>query len=206
MEFLKGILSDDLYKQVEDVINAHNAKEENKEKQIKIGDLGSGAYTSTEKFTALQGEKDNALKQLGEAKTLIETLKQGAKDDPDTKKKLEDYENKIKDLTAELAKERLENAALNALREAKGIDVDYLLFKLKNMDEELKLDENGKIKGIDDKIATLKTQFPSQFETSNGGDKKIDPQPLPNNGNPSSSNEPQSLEEAIRAHYTTNEE
>ena len=42
MEFLKEILGEELYKQVETAINAHNGNEANKEKQIKIGNLGTG--------------------------------------------------------------------------------------------------------------------------------------------------------------------
>ena len=41
MEFLKTVLGDELFKQVEDKINAYNGNDENKEK-IKIGNLGSG--------------------------------------------------------------------------------------------------------------------------------------------------------------------
>ena len=42
------------------------------------------------------------------------------------------------------------------------------MIKLKEKGE-LALDEDGKIKGWDDKIAALKTQFPTQFEAAKGG-------------------------------------
>ena len=44
MEFLKDILGEDLYKQVSDTVNAYNGKPENKDKQVKLADLGSGQY------------------------------------------------------------------------------------------------------------------------------------------------------------------
>ena len=56
-----------------------------------------------------------------------------------------------------------------------------MTFKLKEKGE-IELDEKGNIKGWDDKIAGLKTQFPEQFETSSV--KKINPNPLPGQGDP----------------------
>ena len=49
MEWLKAILGEDLYKQFESAINTYNAKEENKEKPVKLFDLSSGEYTSINK-------------------------------------------------------------------------------------------------------------------------------------------------------------
>lgn len=75
----------------------------------------------------------------------------------------------------------------------------YLTFKLKEKGE-LKLDENGKIKGIDDSIAALKTQFPKQFITEQG--KKVDENKLPGSDD-EPNNEPQSLADALKAAYET---
>jgi hypothetical protein len=67
------------------------------------------------------------------------------------------------------------------LLEAKVQDVDYLTFKIKEKGE-IKLDDNGKIKGIDDTLAALKVQFPNQFETAQS--LQVNPQRLPaNDGN-----------------------
>ena len=49
-------------------------------------------------------------------------------------------------------------------------DVDYLAYKLREKGE-LELDDSGNIKGWDDKVAGLKTQFPQQFG-SNGKNGK----------------------------------
>lgn len=62
------------------------------------------------------------------------------------------------------------------LLSAKALDVDYLTFKLKEKGE-LALDESGKIKGWDDKIAALKTQFPTQFDAA--GNKQVLENKLP---------------------------
>lgn len=63
-----------------------------------------------------------------------------------------------------------------ALAQAGAVDVDYLAFKVKQKGE-LELDENGKIKGIDDTIKDLKTQFSQQFTSSK--ENKIDEKKLP---------------------------
>ena len=52
-----------------------------------------------------------------------------------------------------------------------------MTFKLKEKGE-LELDEHGHIKGIEDKLAGLKTQFPAQFESAIG-QKEIQQQRLP---------------------------
>ena len=46
MDFLKSILGDNLFSQVENKVNAYNSDEANKDKQIKIANLASGEYTS----------------------------------------------------------------------------------------------------------------------------------------------------------------
>ena len=60
MDFLKEILGDDLYGQLEARLNEHNGKEENQEKQIKLGNLGSGEYVSKAKHDS-ELEKLNLL-------------------------------------------------------------------------------------------------------------------------------------------------
>ena len=75
MDFLKAILGDDLYSQVESKINAYNSDEANKDKQIKIANLTSGEYISKNKFTDLETEKGNIATQLTAANKLIEDLK-----------------------------------------------------------------------------------------------------------------------------------
>ena len=56
MEFLKELLGEELFKQLESKINEHNGNEANKDKQIKLGNLGSGEYVSKAKHDALQAQ------------------------------------------------------------------------------------------------------------------------------------------------------
>lgn len=60
---------------------------------------------------------------------------------------------------------------------AKATDIDYLIYKM-NHDSDWKpeLGEDGQVKGLDDKVKGLKTQFPSQFESTST--KKIEEKKL----------------------------
>lgn len=72
-------------------------------------------------------------------------------------------------------------AGLGGGADAKVVDPDYMMFKLKEKGA-LELDDNGKIKGIDDKIAGLKTQFPTQFESGSGAGSHVEEKKLPPDG------------------------
>lgn len=181
MEFLKAILGEELFKQFEDKLNAYNSDEANKDKQIKIANLGGGEYVGKGKYDALQALLDGKTTELDTANGLIADLKKGTKGNEELQGKIPGYETQVAQLQAELEKTKLENAIQLALRDAKAVDPDYLAFKLreKYKPEELALDENGKVKGMDDKLAGLKTQFPAQFEGA--GSKKVIENKLPDN-------------------------
>lgn len=120
-------------------------------------------------------------KQLEEALATIETLKKSTKNQEDAQRVISEHEAREKQLLAELEQTKLESAIKVELLAAKAMDVDYLTFKLKEKGE-LALDEQGKIKGWDDKLAGLKTQFPTQFEAE--GKKNIIENKLPTEGEP----------------------
>ena len=139
-------------------------------------------FTSTEenldiRYNKLKGDFDNQGAQLGEANKLIEDLKKASKGNEEMQGKITGYETTISTLQEQLKQVQLDSAIKISLLEAKVSDVDYMTFKLKEKGE-LELGEDGHIKGIDDKIAALKTQFPTQFETAKGG-LKVDPLELP---------------------------
>ena len=69
----------------------------------------------------------------------------------------------IADLKKENADLKKENALKFALVAAGAVDVDYLVFKAKEKGE-IKLGDDGKIKGEDDLISGLKTQHPTMFD------------------------------------------
>ena len=169
MEFLKAILGEELFAQVSEKINAHNGNEANKDKQIKIGNLGSGEYVGKGKYDALQALFDGKTTELETANGLIEQLKAGTKDNETLQGKITAYETQIGQLQEQLKQTQLDSAINIGLLAAgvKPDDIDYVAFKLKAKGE-LELDKDGNIKGWNDKIEALKTQFPTQFENSGG--------------------------------------
>ena len=128
------------------------------------------------RYGKLKTEHEGVTKQLGEANTLIEELKKSNKGNDGLQQKVAAYEGQVATLQAELEQTKLDAAIKVELLSSKALDVDYLTFKLKEKGE-LSLDENGKIKGWEDKVAALKTQFPTQFETST--QKQYEPFKLP---------------------------
>ena len=183
MEFLKEILGEELFNQLSEKINAHNGDEANKEKQIKLANLASGEYVGKGKFDALQEAMNGKDTEIANANKLIAELKKASKGNDEMQKKFADYEAENARLQAELQQTKVKAAIKVALLSEKAVDVDYLTFKLnEKLNEEgesLELDENDNIKGWDDKLSGLKTQFPSMFESALAGGKKIEENKLP---------------------------
>ena len=115
--------------------------------------------------------------------------------------KITTYEQQVAQLQKDLEQTRLDAALKVELLSAKALDVDYLSFKLKEKGE-LALDDQGKIKGFEDKLAALKTQFPMQFEAP--GKQTIIENKLPADPDQERSVEPKSLAEALKMKYETN--
>ncbi len=129
------------------------------------------------RYPKLKADHENVTAQYGESTKLIEQLKAGTKDNDALQGKITAHESTIAQLQQQLKETQMDAAIKVALLGAKAVDVDYMTFKLKEKGE-LELDEQGNIKGIDDKLAGLKTQFPNQFE-SGTTQKEIQQQKLP---------------------------
>ena len=141
----------------------------------------NGVYTASEenldiRYGKLKTQHEGTEKQLAEATALIETLKKSTKGQEDAQQKITAYEQQVQQLAQELEQTKLDAAIKVELLAAHAMDVDYLTFKLKEKGE-LTLDEQGKIKGWDDKLAGLRTQFPTQFEAQ--GKKNVIENRLP---------------------------
>lgn len=134
------------------------------------------------RYPKLKADHETLTTQHGESTKLIEQLKAGTKDNEALQGKITGYEATITQLQEQLKQTQLEAAIKVALVGAKTTDVDYMTFRLKEKGD-LELDDQGNIKGIDDKLAGLKTQFPAFFESASTG-KQIDPQKLPDRNNP----------------------
>lgn len=159
-----------------------NGVDDNAAKAILDAMKENKIYTASEenldiRYGKLKGDHEGVTKQLAEANSLIEELKKSNKGNEGLQEKVAAYETKVQQLQAELEQTRIDAAVKVGLLDSKALDVDYLTFKLKAKGDALTLDENGKIKGWDDKLAALKTQFPQQFESS--GKKTIIENRLP---------------------------
>lgn len=132
------------------------------------------------RYGKLKTQHDGTAAELTEAQKLIAELKKSTKGNEDLQGKITSYESQVAQLQAELEKTKLEAAIKVELLSAKALDVDYLAFKLREKGE-LELDDQGKIKGWEDKIAGLKTQFPTQFESA--ANKKFEEHKLPDGNN-----------------------
>lgn len=147
-----------------------NGVDDNAAKAILDAMKADKIYTASEenldiRYGKLKGDHEGVTKQLAEATALIDELKKSNKGNEGLQGKITAYEAQVQQLQAELEQTRVDSALKVALLDSKALDVDYLTYKLKAKGDALTLDENGKIKGWDDKLAALKTQFPNQFES-----------------------------------------
>ena len=129
------------------------------------------------RYPKLKADHDNVVAQQTESTKLIDQLKAGTKDNDALQGKITAHEATIAQLQERLKQTQLDAAVKVALVGAKVTDVNYMTFCLKEKGE-LELDEQGNIKGIDDKLAGLKTQYPAFFESGTSA-KQIDVQKLP---------------------------
>lgn len=173
-----------LEKEVIDAIMAENGKDIEKHKG------------SSDKYKADFDAKDAEHK---EALALIEKLKGENAGNAELQASVKDYETTVAALQKENAQLKVDKALEIALlaEKAKAGDIDYLMFKIKAEHKDLALDENGKVKGIEDIISGAKTSYAGNFETV--AKKTYEPNKLPK-GEPTEA-EPTSLVEAIAAKY-----
>lgn len=168
-EILKSKGLDD--KSVEDVIGEM--------KQNKI-------FTASEenldiRFGKLKTEHEALSAKDSESQKLIAELQEATKGQEAVQGKIAEYEATIKKQQEELNQAKTESALKIGLLSAgaKASDIDYLIFKMSHdKDWKPELDDNGQVKGLEDKLKGLKTQFPTQFENATNSGKKIDEKKL----------------------------
>ena len=129
-------------------------------------------FTSAEenidiRYKKLKDDHDAVVKERDEGKTLIESLQKSSKGNENLQKQLSEYQTNMEKLQAELQQTKIDSAINIGLLAAgvKPDDVDYVTFKLKAKGD-IELDEQGNIKGWEDKVAGLKTQFPANFTSA----------------------------------------
>lgn len=182
MDFLKTILGEALYGQLETAVNAWNSNEANKDNLVKLANLAGGEYVGRKKYdNDIRGKQE----ELDKANGLIGELQKTALGNEELQGKITNYQTEVANLQALLAQEKVKNAIKVGLLSEKALDIDYLTYKieqeLKSEGKTLELDETESIKGWNDIIAGIKIKFPTQFETSTK--KNIIENKLPNQQN-----------------------
>lgn len=125
------------------------------------------------RYPKMKTDYEGAVQERDAANATIAELKKAAKGQSDLQAIITNHEGTIQKLTAELQQAKVDAAIKVGLLSEKAVDVDYLTFKLneklKADGEALTLDDNGNIKGWNDKVEGLRTQFPNMFEAVNDG-------------------------------------
>ena len=196
---------------LQEILKAQGLNDEQIEKTI--GEMKQNKiFTTSEenldiRYDKLKTTHEGVNKQLTEAQALIEQMKKDTGDNQALQGKITDYEAKMAALQAENEKLKVDSALKVALLDAgaKASDLDYLMFKAGTGDRELKVSEDGKLKGQEDLISGLKTQFPGNFEAQ--GKKDIQEHKIDNpDSGAGGSAEPRTLAEALKAKYELNNE
>ncbi len=166
MEFLKQILGDDLYSQVENKVNSYNSDEKNKNNQVKIVNLSEGNYVGKDKFDAKETEITDLKQQLNNANKQIDDFKE--MDIDSIKKTADEYRQKFEQAQKEAdtkIKEMQYDSDLTEYMKTLKINDDVHAENLKKMIKEKKLPfENGKLIGGDDVVNMYKEKYPSVFK------------------------------------------
>lgn len=121
------------------------------------------------RYTKLKGEHDALNAKHTESENLIAELQKATKGQEDIQSKITEYEATIEKQNEELEQAKVESALKIGLLSAgaKASDIDYLIYKMNHdSDWTPELGEDGQVKGLDDKVKGLKTQFPHQFDSA----------------------------------------
>ena len=141
------------------------------------------------RYGKLKTNHDALVAKDAESQKLIAELQKATKGQEEVQNKISEYEATIAQQQEELEQTKLEAALKVGLLSAgaKSSDIDYLLFKMSHDDEwKAELDEAGQVKGLEDKLKGLKTQFPNQFVAETEGDdgyQRLDDGKLPGGDN-----------------------
>lgn len=166
MEFLIEILGDK-YPEFEAAIKAYNEEPENKDKQIKLANLGTGDYVSKAKYNSMELERDNYKTQLTDAQETLKSFEgvdvaelkgEIAKLGTQLQDKETEFNNKLKEIEYNSNLESFFSNYKFTSELAKKAATEE--FKKK----EFKLD-NGKFLGGEDFMKELMESNPTAFES-----------------------------------------
>ena len=187
MEFLKEILGEELYAQVEAKLQGH-------EKDVKIANLASGDYVSKSKYDADLQAKETRIQELTDSVKNFEGV-----DVAKLQKDVQDWETKY---NQDMEQEKITSAIKLAIAKSGALSERALMGML-DVDK-IKFDKDGNLTGLDDQMETLKKEDSFLFkqatpepDNKQGSDVILDGA---HKGN-AQDNAPRTLAEAIAEHY-----
>ena len=131
------------------------------------------------RYGKLKTDHDNLTAEHKKSTDLIAELQKTTQGQEDVQKQITEYKQTIQKLQEEAQETKTESALKIGLLSAgaKAGDIDYLIFKMSH-DSNWKpeLGDDGQVKGLDEKLKGLKTQYPNQFETTS--QKKVEEKKL----------------------------
>lgn len=169
------MLHDLLIKHIGDEAKVAEIEKDMKENKIYL----SNEENIDTRYKKSKADNDVLSAENAKLKSQIEGLTKANGGNEELQGKITQYEEKIAEQEAQLKQLQAENAVKFELlaKGAKASDMDYLLFKAKQLGE-LKLDKEGNVKGLNDLVENLKKTCQSNFEESSK--KKFDVKKLPN--------------------------
>ncbi len=115
---------------------------------------------SDDKIAQLEEENKSLKTNIKDFKATIKTLEANGADNEELKKTLDEYKEKLAASEKQRTDQLKKHTITNALKDAGGKDLDYLIFKL----GDLELQKDGTIKDLDNLVKDLKEKMPNQFE------------------------------------------
>lgn len=172
---------------LQELLKKHFGDDETKNNAFLDDMKANKIYTSGEenldiRYGKLKTQFDTLTNQNAESQKLIEELKKSGASTEEMKGKISEYEKKIAELEAEKTTLAIDNALKFALLEkgAKASDLDYLMYRIKQNNEDLKLDKDGNVKGINVIVEDTAKAYSGNFEDKSK--KKVDVKDLPDGG------------------------
>ena len=126
------------------------------------------------KHAVLKTTFNSTNEELKTANATIKTLKESSTSNEDLQKTIQKYEDDAKTLKATHLKQlndiKVETAITEALRKNNAVHVSLLKDQFNR--ENIKLNDDGTVAGIDEQLASMKEQYKDQFksEESTGGE------------------------------------
>lgn len=123
------------------------------------------------KHAVIKSDFNSKVEELKTANETLEALKKDNKNVKELQTQIANYEKEVGKLQKEQLEVTKQHTVESALRDAGAKDVDYLRYKL----GEVELNKDGSIKDLDNKIKALKESAVDFFEQTDKADDKNDP-------------------------------